>query len=319
MRQIVKQGQRFSRREVSDERGPRRAGGRAVQAGADRPQGRLGRRPADAGAATAPSEVSVEEAVEVGGGAADHLRQPRPGHRRAVLEGPVPRPAPAHHPAHPGVQADALAAARTGGAARRTRSCSGSTAPRGSRARCRTTTCAMLAEAEKRDHRKLGAELDLFSFPTEIGSGLPVFHPKGGDHPPGDGGLLPAPPRGSGLRVRQHPAHDQGGAVPDLRSPGLLRREHVPADGAGGRQVLHEADELPDARADLPVARAVLPGAAAAAVRVRHGVPVREVRRGARADPGPRLHPGRLAHLLHPGAAGPGTGLAAGLRGRPAA
>ena len=37
-----------------------------------------------------------------------------------------------------------------------------------------------LAEAEKRDHRKLGAELDLFSFPDEIGSGLPVFHPKGG-------------------------------------------------------------------------------------------------------------------------------------------
>src|SRR6201996_1615038 len=38
----------------------------------------------------------------------------------------------------------------------------------------------LLTEAEKRDHRKLGAELDLFSFPTEIGSGLPVFHPKGG-------------------------------------------------------------------------------------------------------------------------------------------
>jgi threonyl-tRNA synthetase len=38
----------------------------------------------------------------------------------------------------------------------------------------------MLAEAERRDHRRLGAELDLFSFPTEIGSGLAVFHPKGG-------------------------------------------------------------------------------------------------------------------------------------------
>ncbi|HEY3881165.1 MAG TPA: threonine--tRNA ligase [Trebonia sp.] len=38
----------------------------------------------------------------------------------------------------------------------------------------------MLEEAERRDHRKLGAELDLFSFPEEIGSGLPVFHPKGG-------------------------------------------------------------------------------------------------------------------------------------------
>ena len=37
-----------------------------------------------------------------------------------------------------------------------------------------------LAEAERRDHRKIGADLDLFSFPDEIGSGLPVFHPKGG-------------------------------------------------------------------------------------------------------------------------------------------
>ncbi|WNV77431.1 threonine--tRNA ligase [Geodermatophilus sp. DSM 44513] len=37
-----------------------------------------------------------------------------------------------------------------------------------------------LAEAERRDHRRLGAELDLFSFPDEIGSGLPVFHAKGG-------------------------------------------------------------------------------------------------------------------------------------------
>lgn len=38
----------------------------------------------------------------------------------------------------------------------------------------------LLAEAERRDHRKLGSELDLFSFPDELGSGLPVFHPKGG-------------------------------------------------------------------------------------------------------------------------------------------
>ncbi|MEO8329700.1 MAG: threonine--tRNA ligase, partial [Candidatus Nanopelagicales bacterium] len=38
----------------------------------------------------------------------------------------------------------------------------------------------MLAEAEKRDHRRLGTELDLFSFPEEIGSGLAVWHPRGG-------------------------------------------------------------------------------------------------------------------------------------------
>ena len=37
-----------------------------------------------------------------------------------------------------------------------------------------------LAEAERRDHRRIGAELDLFSFPEEIGSGLAVFHPRGG-------------------------------------------------------------------------------------------------------------------------------------------
>jgi len=37
-----------------------------------------------------------------------------------------------------------------------------------------------LAEAERRDHRKLGAEMDLYSFPEEIGPGLPVFHPRGG-------------------------------------------------------------------------------------------------------------------------------------------
>jgi len=61
-----------------------------------------------------------------------------------------------------------------------------------------------LAEAEKRDHRKLGAELDLYSFPDELGSGLAVFH------------------RG-GVSVRRHPAHLQGRAVPHLGPPAVLR------------------------------------------------------------------------------------------------
>jgi threonyl-tRNA synthetase len=43
-----------------------------------------------------------------------------------------------------------------------------------------TAYLTFLEEAERRDHRRLGAELDLFSFPEEIGSGLAVFHPKGG-------------------------------------------------------------------------------------------------------------------------------------------
>jgi threonyl-tRNA synthetase len=37
-----------------------------------------------------------------------------------------------------------------------------------------------VAEAERRDHRRIGSELDLFSFPEEVGSGLPLFHPRGG-------------------------------------------------------------------------------------------------------------------------------------------
>ena len=65
MRQIVKQGQLFSRREVTDEQAAGRAGRGALQAGADRAQGRPARPP---GASTAPTEVTAEESVEVGGG-----------------------------------------------------------------------------------------------------------------------------------------------------------------------------------------------------------------------------------------------------------
>ena len=98
-------------------RRPQGAGRRAVQAGADRPQGRHRRRHrrGDGGRR----------------GRADHLRQRARAHRRDRLVRPLPRPAPADHQVHPGVQADALARPPTGGAARRTRSCSGSTAPRG--------------------------------------------------------------------------------------------------------------------------------------------------------------------------------------------
>ena len=76
----------------------------------------------------------------------------------------------------------------------------------------------------------------------------------------------------------------------------------VPADGVRGRELLPQGDELPDAQPDLQVARALLPRAAAAALRVRARLPLREVRRHPRADPRARLRPGRLALLRHPGA-----------------
>ncbi len=71
-------------------------------------------------------------------------------------------------------------AVRTSGAARRTRCCSGSTPQRSSNKKDLAAHLHRLEEAARRDHRKLGVELDLFSFPEEIGSGLAVFHPKGG-------------------------------------------------------------------------------------------------------------------------------------------
>jgi threonyl-tRNA synthetase len=67
----------------------------------------------------------------------------------------------------------------------------------------------LLEEAEKRDHRKLGAELDLFSFPAEIGSGLVVFHPKGGVIRKALEDYSRARHEQAGLPVREHPAHHQ--------------------------------------------------------------------------------------------------------------
>ena len=177
-----------------------------------------------------------------------------------------------------------------------------------------------LEEAERRDHRRLGAELDLFSFPSEIGSGLAVFHPKGGLIRKADGGLLAPASRGRRVRVRVLAAHHQGRAVRDLRAPRVVRRGHVPADGARrGAAVLPEADELPVPHPDLQVSPALLPRAADAAVRVRQRLPLREVRRRPRPDPRARDDPGRRPHLLHPRADGRRAGLAARLRARPAA
>ena len=67
-----------------------------------------------------------------------------------------------------------------------------------------------IEEAERRDHRKLGRELDLFSFPDEIGSGLAVFHPKGGVLRKEMEDYSRQPARGVRLRVRLQPPHHQG-------------------------------------------------------------------------------------------------------------
>ncbi len=97
MRQIVRQGQRFARRVVTDEQA------RAELAAEPYKLELIGLKGRESGSL----DFELSENVEVGGTRADHLRQPEPGLGRARLEGPVPRPAPAHHQGHPGLQADA--------------------------------------------------------------------------------------------------------------------------------------------------------------------------------------------------------------------
>jgi threonyl-tRNA synthetase len=178
MRQIVKQGQRFSRREVTEGEARRELAGEPYKLELIGIKGGAPAANADAGAATAPSEVSVEEAVEVGGSQLtiyDNL-DPKTGELcwKDLCRGP-------HLPTTRDIPAFKLM--RSGGAYWR----GSEKNPQLQRIygtawesrQVQDDYLAMLAEAEKRDHRKLGAELDLFSFPTEIGSGLPVFHPKG--------------------------------------------------------------------------------------------------------------------------------------------
>ena len=111
---------------------------------------------------------------------ADHLRQPRRQDRRALLGRPVPRPAPADHPADRRVQADARRPPRTGAAPRRTRSCSGSTAPRGRPGTSSRRTWSCWRRPPGATTASSAPSSTCSRFPDEIGSGLAVFHPKGG-------------------------------------------------------------------------------------------------------------------------------------------
>ncbi len=163
MREIVKQGQRFSRRVVTDE-----------QARAE-----LAAEPYKLELIGIKGAAADEESVEVGGGELtiyDNL-DAKSGELRwkDLCRGP-------HVPDTRAIPAFKLM--RTGGAYWR----GSEKNPQlqriygtawESRER-QDEYLKMLGEAERRDHRKLGAELDLFSFPPEIGSGLAVFHPKGG-------------------------------------------------------------------------------------------------------------------------------------------
>ncbi len=164
MRQIVKQGQLFSRRVVTDEQAREELAGEPYKLELIGLKG---------------GGADAEESVEVGGSELtiyDNL-DPATGERqwKDLCRGP-------HLPSTRQIPAFRLM--RSGGAYWRgseqnpqLQRIYGTAWP--SR-EAQDGYLKLLAEAERRDHRRLGAELDLFSFPTELGSGLPVFHPKGG-------------------------------------------------------------------------------------------------------------------------------------------
>ena len=262
MRQIIKSGATVLAPGGVVRRGRQgRAGGRAVQAGADRPQGRT---------------PTTRRSMEVGGGELtiyDNLH----AHTGERVWGDLCRGPHVPNTRYiPRVQAHPVVGGLLARRARRTPTCSGSTAPPGSPRRPCDAHLERLAEAERRDHRKLGAELDLFSFPDEIGSGLAVFHPKGGvikremedyvrrRHIEEGFDYVGTP------HITKAHVFEMSGHLPyyeDTMFP-PMELEHA--------RVLPQGHELPDAEPDLPVAAAVLPRPADPVLRVRHRVPVRE-------------------------------------------
>ena len=91
-----------------------------------------------------------------------------------------------------------------------------------------------IEEAQRRDHRRLGTELDLYSFPDEIGSGLPVFHPKGGVIKREMEDYVRRRHIEEGFEYVGTPHIAKEGLFYTSGPPALLRRGHVP--GAGRRR-----------------------------------------------------------------------------------
>jgi len=179
---------------------------------------------------------------------------------------------------------------------------SASTARRSSRARSWTSISIKIEEAKKRDHRKLGRELDLFSIQELAGPGLIFFHPRAGRC----GGYW------KDWMRDQYVA--RGYSL--VYTPHVARADLWKTSGHYGfyaenmfkRMELDDAEyqlkpmKLPLPHPDLQGPSAELSRPAGAPGRAGHGVPLRAVGRHARAVSRARIHPRRRAHLLHAGA-----------------
>ena len=155
--------------------------------------------------------------------------------------------------------------------------------------------------ARQRDHRRIGRDLDLFSFHEE-GPGFPFFHPKGMRLWNAMIDYWRAEHVARRLRGDQHAGDPAPRALGAQRPLGQLQGEHV-LHRDRRAAVRGEAHELPRRPAHLQEPPALLPRPAAAHGRARPCAPPRDERRAARPLPRALLHPGRRAHLLHPRAA----------------
>ena len=168
MRKIIKEGQRFARRVTTDADAHRRAQGRALQARADRAQG-LRRapttRPRARASRSAAGELTIYDNIRRNGEVAwsDLCRGPHLPTTKRIPAFKLMRTAAAYWRG----DEKNKQLQRIYGTAWESKEALEEHLHR-------------IEEAERRDHRKLGRDLDLYSFPDEIGSGLAVFHPKGG-------------------------------------------------------------------------------------------------------------------------------------------
>jgi hypothetical protein len=155
----------------------------------------------------------------------------------------------------------------------------------------------MLEEAEKRDHRKLGRELDLFHI-DEHSPGTVFWHPKGWTVWQEVEQYMRRVYRDNGYQEVKGPQILDKTAVGKDRPLGQVPRQHV-HDRVGEARLRAQADELPRPHPDLQAGHQELPRPAAALRRVWPVPPQRTHGRPARHHARAWLHAGRRPHLLH--------------------
>ncbi len=157
-----------------------------------------------------------------------------------------------------------------------------------------------LEEAEKRDHRRLGREMDLFHFQEEA-PGAVFWHPKGWALFRTLIGYMRRRQTGLGLLGGQLSGHAGSGALGAVGALGEVRRPHVRHRDARRAHLCLQADELSGPRTDLQAWLEELSRSAAQDRRVRQGASLRAVGRAAWAAARAAFHARRRAYLRHRG------------------